>query len=226
MIDDEQVSEAAQPIREHDPPRSDGAHFLPRRRANEQTLPRGPAAWTLGAEAVREHTSDRQPQPALQPRQGPFRAAGLGNFLVAEKRRGRDHSGQLLDEPRQAGFVALELLHLAALRAQLAGNARKHFAVLRLLLHEPGALGAPRPFASGDLGVPFPGTVLELFEAREARAQLSDELRLSPGDIAVVMHLARDAAGVLAREQKLQGALLPVEITQGEQSPEAFPARG
>jgi len=69
-------------------------------------------------------------------------------------------------------------LHLAALRAQLAGNARKHFAVLRLLLHEPGALRAPRRFDRGDL-VFFPGAVLELFQAREARAQLSDELRLT-----------------------------------------------
>src|SRR5712691_9469542 len=40
------------------------------------------------------------------------------------------------------------------------------------------------------------------------------------------MQLARDASGVLAREQKLQGALFSVEIAQGEQPPEAFPARG
>ncbi len=93
-----------------------------------------------------------------------------------------------------------KLLHLAALRAQLAGNARKHFAVLPLLLDEPGALRAPRRFDGGDLGVPFPGAVLELSQAREAGAQLSDELRLSSGDIAVVMQLARDAAGVLAGE--------------------------
>jgi hypothetical protein len=88
------------------------------------------------------------------------------------------------------------------------------------------ALRAPGRFDGGDLGVPFPGAVLELFQPCEAGAQLSDELRLCAGNIAVVMQLARDASGVFAREQKLQGALLPVEITQSEQPPEAFPARG
>ncbi len=40
------------------------------------------------------------------------------------------------------------------------------------------------------------------------------------------MQLARDTARLLAREKKFQGALLPVEITQGKEPPEAFPARG
>src|SRR5712691_1391275 len=45
-------------------------------------------------------------------------------------------------------------------------------------------------------------------------------------NVTVVVQLARDAAGVLPREKKFQGALLAVEIARGEQPPEAFPARG
>src|SRR6267378_4027719 len=144
VVDDEQVSKAAQPVGEHHTPRCDRPHLLPRRRANEQALPRGPAAGTLGTEAVCEYTPDRQAQSALEPRQGPFRAPGLRNSFVAKERRGRDHPAELLDEPRQPGLVALEVLHLAALRAQLAGDARKHFAVLRLLFDQRAALRAPR----------------------------------------------------------------------------------
>ena len=118
------------------------------------------------------------------------------------------------------------MLYLAALRVQLAGDARKHFAVLLLLFDQRGALGAPRGLDGGDLGVPFPAPRLELFQPGEAGAQLTDELGLRAGNITVVMQFARDAAGLLAREQKFQSALLSVEITQGEQSPEAFPARG
>ncbi len=136
----------------------------------------------------------------LEPRQGPFRTAGLGDSLVAKERRGRDHSAEFLDEPRQPGLVTLEVLHLAALRVQLAGYACEHSAVLRLLFDQRGALRAPRRFDGGDLRVPFPGGDLEFFQPRKAGAQLSDELRLRTGNVAVVMELARDAAGVLARE--------------------------
>src|SRR2546423_1838544 len=92
-------------------------------------------------------------------------------------------------------------------------------------MNRPFHEGPPRRFDGGDLGVPFPAPRLELFQPGEAGAQLTDELGLRAGNITVVMQLARDAAGLLAREQKFQSALLSVEITQGEQSPEAFPAR-
>src|SRR5256885_10342439 len=223
VVDDEQVSEAAQPVCEYHTPRCDRPHLLPRRRPNEQSLPRGPAAGTLGTEAVCEHTPDRQPRPRLEPRQAPFSTVGLGNSFVAKEGRGRDHPAELLDEPRQARLVTLEVLHLAALGAQLAGDVRKHFAVLLLLFDERGALGAPRRFDDGDLGVPFPGPGLELFQPDEAGTQLADELGLGAGNIAAEMPLTPDPSGFPAREQEFQSALLSIEITQGEQSPEAFP---
>src|SRR5258708_20329825 len=87
VVDYEQVSEAAQPVCEHDPPRCDRPHLLPRRRANEQALPRRPAPGTLGAQPLCDSTLDRKPQPALEPRQGPFRTSGLGNSFVPKNRR-------------------------------------------------------------------------------------------------------------------------------------------
>src|SRR6266571_871483 len=98
--------------------------------------------------------------------------------------------------------------------------------MLCLLFDQGSALRAPRRFDGGDLDVPFPGPRLELSQPGEAGTQPADELGLRAGNIAVVMQLARDTAGLLAREQKFQCALLSVEITQGEQPPQAFPARG
>src|SRR6266571_4671493 len=98
--------------------------------------------------------------------------------------------------------------------------------MLCLLFDQGSALRAPRRFDGGDLDVPFPGPRLELYQPGEAGTQHADELGLRAGNIAVVMQLARDTAGLLAREQKFQCALLSIEITQREQPPEAFPARG
>src|SRR6266540_1364370 len=141
-------------------------HFLSRRRADEQALPRRPPARALGAEAVGELPLDRQPQPALEARKRAFRAAGLGNLVVAKERSRGDHSAELFDELRQARLVALELLHLPALLAQLDGHALEHPAALRLFFVQGALLAVeiargeqpPEVFpARGDFVLELPG---------------------------------------------------------------------
>jgi len=94
--------------------------------------------------------------------------------------------------------------YLTALLAQLSGDPGEHLAVLRLLAQERGALGTARRLDRGDLGVSAPRSRLDLLQARQVGAQLSDEFGLRAGNVAVVVQLARDAAGLLARRAALR----------------------
>src|SRR5262249_32136962 len=225
VVDDEQVSEAAQPVGEHHPPGRDRAHFLPRRRAYEKAFPGRTAIGALGTEAVREFTLDRQAQAFFQPGEGCV-PARLGDLVVPQAGgRRREQLAQLFDQARQARLVALEVFYLAALLAQLVGDLREHLAVLGLLADDRGALLAARRLDRGDLRVPAPRALLELLQAREVRVQLGDQVGLRAGHVAVVMELAGDASGLVAGKQQLHSALLSVDVALREQPAQRFLAR-
>ena len=59
MVDNDQVAEAAQPVRENDASIGDGVDFLPRGGTDEQATPWCPAVLTWTAETSREFPADR-----------------------------------------------------------------------------------------------------------------------------------------------------------------------
>src|SRR5262245_12052608 len=108
------------------------------------------------------------------------------------------------------------MLDLAALLLELGRDLGEHLAMLGLLADERRALGAARALDRGDLGVSPAGSLLEILQPREVRAQLADHLRLRARYVAVVMEPAGDPSGLVSREQQLHAALLAVEVAQGE----------
>ena len=96
--------------------------------------------------------------------------------------------------------------------------------MFRLLAYQRRTLSTACRLDGGDLGVSSTGARFELLQPPEIRAQLADEVGLGTGYVAVVVQLARDAAGLLARKQELHPALLPIEVAEREQPPKRLAA--
>src|SRR5262245_43621402 len=95
----------------------------------------------------------------------------------------------------------------------------------RLLAYKSRALRAALRFDRGDLGVSSPGSLLQLLQPREVRAQLADHVGLGARHVAVVVQLAGDSARFLTRQEELHPALFAIQIAQREKPSEGLLAR-